>query len=416
MKRKLKKTTIDLYKSIVEFIESVGVADTKMIYEEMDKNSKRIGIDITSRKKALLEQFKFLLGSSTLEVTKDGKYNNYLNEVFSLKGNKEEIYKLLEEGKRNDSSSKKEEKGTKVYISSLKNILGIADHMISKRRNNMSYEEINSVIDRKSPCDSIYINSLNNTLKKCNLKGEFIIDNSDNNDGRKKGITLIGVTPVILRKDLIAEINLKSNGEEKIEMKDELEKAHPTTTIKEIFVENKDFKSGGYLIFALGGILNNLGKAMSIDGACRILRENFGISTDRKDLEEVVKKEPDLELVNFGSAIKLKDRESWARLKEYYDPRQFRKTVMARIGMSLSEVREFFPKSELISKISDNDGIYNIIYSESRSDWKNLVRLFRTFRGTDVILDNEVQKRLTLAVMSENILVCKHDIAYEIEQ
>ena len=182
-------------------------------------------------------------------------------------------------------------------------------------------------------------------------------------------------------KDLAKMLEDALNISGKVKMKPRIEK------MPESFIEKKDSKDASekvfkeseeefnkaYLIFALGGILTTSGVGrVDIDSLIKCLREQFGIIADKKDIKEVLKGVKEIETSDFGYSYSLKPS-NWESIKETYGPQNFHSHFIARIGMTKEEILEYLPDSkvELLSVISEREGIYKITYDSSMHTTKN---------------------------------------------
>lgn len=183
--------------------------------------------------------------------------------------------------------------------------------------------------------------------------------------------------------------------------------------------EKKDVdQDTGYLIYVIAGILKKHGKALDYDDLCKVLRDNFSISTTKVDLRKLASEVPEFDgTIRVNSAIMLKDlTNGWINISEKYDPKNTRLSVIARIGMSLDEVRKFIPETEVLSVISDTDAIYRLWYNRSIHSFKDLIRLYRTFRGTDAILSDDVLvERMEREIVILDSAGYANNLAYQIE-
>ena len=173
-----------------------------------------------------------------------------------------------------------------------------------------------------------------------------------------------------------------------------------------------------YTIYAIGGILKLHGKAVGYDVVCRDLSENFGIMLTKTDLRKLANEVPEFDgTISFNNAIKLTDLiKSWDSICEKYNPRDIKQTVIARINMSHAEVCKFIPETEVLSVISDTDAIYRITYDRSIRSFKDLIRLYRTFRGTDKILDNDsLVEKIEREIVILDSVGYSNKMAYQIE-
>lgn len=226
-------------------------------------------------------------------------------------------------------------------------------------------------------------------------------------------------------KDLAKMLEDALNISGKVKMKPRIEKMPESFIEKKdkdasekVFKESEEEFNKAYLIFALGGILTTSGVGrVEIDSLIKCLREQFGIITDKKDIKEVLKDVKEVETSDFGYSYSLKPS-NWESIRETYGPQNFHSHFIARIGMTKEEILEYLPDSkvELLSVISEREGIYKITYDRSMHTKKNLLRLYRTFRGEDMILDNmKLVNMLEREITIINGRIYRGDLRYGIE-
>ena len=75
-----------------------------------------------------------------------------------------------------------------------------------------------------------------------------------------------------------------------------------------------------------------------------------------------------------------------------------------RVGLSLEDVMQHIPECyvEVVSAVSTNDNIFKVTYDRSEVTLRRLVDLRRTFRGTDILLDEALEKRLCEIIKVQN--------------
>lgn len=168
-----------------------------------------------------------------------------------------------------------------------------------------------------------------------------------------------------------------------------------------------------YTIFAIAGIVKKFdGKTVDFVHIGESLRDNFNIDLSKTDIINIIK---DCASSYFNvnthcgiAGISLKADISWEDFCKEFSPRNYKKTVIARIGMTEEEVSRLMSnnKVRLLSRISENDAIYEITVDKSIHSLKEISNLYRTFRGTDQIFDEELVKKI------ENELVYSDSRAY----
>lgn len=143
------------------------------------------------------------------------------------------------------------------------------------------------------------------------------------------------------------------------------------------------------IIFIIAGLVCSASKAIDFEDICATLRKDFRIKVDRTELIKIIRQEPEFSTV-MGKALGFKDgSNSWERIVRKYNPCNEVLNVYARISITLDQLQSYFPEAEVCSKISEEDAIYKIVMDKSQHSYSKLIRLYRTFRGTDMIIGNE---------------------------
>lgn len=190
------------------------------------------------------------------------------------------------------------------------------------------------------------------------------------------------------------------------------------TTRKVTTPQKTDNKEKARLFFAIGGfIAYNDYKPVDIDTLCKILRDNFYITATRREILDVIKGEEDFESIQYGSKIGLKDKKfSWDNICDKYGPKNYEKQVVVRLTLPKKEIIEYFPKTEMLSKISENDAVYRITYEDTKHSLSKWVRIYRRFRGPDAIFDKSLEEQIKLEIQRIDEFLYKDDIVYNIEK
>lgn len=172
------------------------------------------------------------------------------------------------------------------------------------------------------------------------------------------------------------------------------------------------------LIYAIGGIvMKNNQKAIDINTLCSILNKDFGIVETKNEILEAIKEVEELESIQYGQRIGLKEGKfSWDDIKEKYGPQKRKKTVIARLTLPFEEIEKHFEDTKLLSKISENDAIYSITYEDSVHSIKTWAAMFRKFRGTDIVFDEVLTGKVEEEIERLDRIAYKGNLEYEIEE
>lgn len=434
-----------IYFNLVDFIGK-DVRGTLDVYKFLDNQAEKLGISqatmYTTRAK-LMARFERIV-KKWLDVAEDGKQGMIKKRLYSFKLTKGREYEdlnriksdiksftllhikgrssskignMIEEAKKGKKVVEKTERAVSIQPSVIEKITKVISKMGENQT--MSFVTIAEVLGIKYGFQKLMVDSWNKSLLRIKSPGYFKVFKSFKNskecliklEGANTS-TMLALLNQHYKKNTGKSIITGDNNNTNTQLKksvESMEKISPA--ISEIN------SADSYTLYAIGGILrSNDGKAINYVDLCKILREKFAINTCKAEIEKLVKNEKEIEIVSFGQSLKLLTVNSWKVLREKYSPFELEGHTLVRLGMSLEEVREYFPKTELVSKISDTDGIYKLVYSRSRSDWRTLIGLFRTFRGSDKLLDEVLEFRLKLEVESEKKIIEISDFAFQIEK
>ena len=188
----------------------------------------------------------------------------------------------------------------------------------------------------------------------------------------------------------------------------------------------KDIKSLpyniAYSVYAIAGIIKKNEQLVDFEKLSKSLRDNFNIDLSRAEIIELIKKYAseyfDVNTHCGITGVNLKNDISWEEFNEKFSPRNYTRTVIARVGMAEEEISRRLTnnKVRLLSKISENDAIYEITIDKSVHSLKEISNLYRTFRGTDQIFDEKlIEKIEDELVYSDSRAYNENYIAYSIE-
>lgn len=431
-----------IYFNLVDFIGR-DVKGTLDVYKFLDNQAEKFGVSqasMYSSRAKLVARFERIT-KKWLDVAEDGKQGMIKKRLYSFKLTKGREYEDLNRIKsdiksftllhtRGRSVSKISEmvseakKGRKIVekvdktVSIQPSVIEKITKVISKMGENqaMSFVTIAETLGIKYGFQKLMVDSWNKSLMRLKSPGYFKVFKSSKNS-KECLIKLEGASTSTMLA-LLNQYYKKSTGKFIITGDNNTQLKKSVENMEKMSPAISEINStDSYTLYAIGGILkSNNGKAINYVDLCKILREKFAINTCKAEVEKLVKTEKEIEIVSFGQSLRLLTANSWKVLREKYSPFNLEGHTFVRLGMSLEEVREYFPKTELVSKISDTDGIYKLVYSRSRSDWRTLIGLFRTFRGSDKLLDEVLEFRLKLEVESEKKTVEVNDFAFQIEK
>lgn len=404
---------VPLYEELVGTIFTLNKKGDKLLSNELNKiireGLKRKNItfcghsteDRIMRRIMLFFDGDLVLGS----VIKSGDKNRKIKEyVLSPKASMERVIETIRNYYEDSPTTKTimekksfHRKELLPRVSFIKTICKVLTKFKLSKKEILKYESIKiygnlSTVTKKTITDwKISLNKLGITLS------DDIIGNYGN-----RGIRIDNLDSILSK--LIEVINteysdkgLSSYVEEIKKVLNINNKVLVARTIKtpEIKVEGDDDFERAYLIFSIAGILKSsevegVRKRVEIDPLIKCLSQSFGISLIKKDLIGILKDVEEISSSNDHASFVLTDKNSWTKIIQKYSPKNFHKTFLLRIGMSLDELEQRLPKLEIedVSKISSNEGIYRIRYDRSLQTRRKLVNLYRSFRGKDKILDD----------------------------
>lgn len=398
----------------VKLVESVGkkVVPTTELYKIIKDTDKEFGYssNYDGRCTNVTAEFIQVLGDKLEVVVDNGTKapGRMIPRWFSIKGSVEEAKKDVilyfnkkeaERVRKMKSSETKHKGATKPFIKRFWKFL-IA---VKKEGTDIMTFQRMKELSGLSIFNNNTIEAWKASLKTVGIDFEFVVKSGGGNK-----VQLIGLNNTIIQT---AEVLEKAFPGETFDSKEVLGLGKmkrinpaPTSFTKIEVVEREKPKSEketeeAGIMFAVGGVIkSNGGTRVDIDVLVRCLRDAFKINTSKNEVTTVLKKREDLfDIIGFGQSVKLINNDaSWAEIKMKYGPQNFKKDFLVRLGMSLEEIKTRVPEMEveLISKISEFDGIYRIIYDYSAHHKKQLVRLYRTFRQNDKILDDKVLEDL----------------------
>lgn len=153
------------------------------------------------------------------------------------------------------------------------------------------------------------------------------------------------------------------------------------------------------------------------------LHEEFGIDVSASQIRSLVMTTSAFTVIKTGheSRIQLRinsndeGREAYEFLKLIISPVASKSSILARLSMTLEEVREYLPESTVESEITPNDNIFKLVFNSTKRDWIMLSILVMSRRGTDKFFDKGIIEFAKNKINSIHELLMKHDSDYRIE-
>lgn len=181
---------------------------------------------------------------------------------------------------------------------------------------------------------------------------------------------------------------------------------------------DKDHNLSKLLYSVAGIVVGNEYKSVEIDNICSNLDKKFDIKITKKEIISILKNYPEeFDLIEHGERIRLNNNSSsWEEIKKEHGPKNFTKEVLVRLTFEQGLIQRYFPSAKVISRISEHDAIYKITYSESISDLINWIDLYRKFRESDKILnDEELEQTINREIERINALSFSSSLRYKLE-
>ena len=442
MEKNFEKRNIEYFTKVVEKIglKVVPVSELYKIFSEVDKE---MGIEVKNIHRGPLMTNKLIevLGEKDLEIVVDEGSKNIGRQVprwFSLKVKDEKelnniksdiisYFKrravLLSESKKKPRTRKSGGKVvTEIRKPFLRSLWNLLLKIRKEKSDTISFQRMRELTGKPFTSQILEYWQKSSSL----ASGGVVIDVKVLGNRKDRKIKFINLNNTIFKMYELMRLNFPDETFTWVDDSGTVLKKIPTKpVIKKETEQNLERTTNeteeAYLIYAVGGIIKeNGGTRVYTDVLTTRLRTDFGINVVKRDVVEVLKKETKyFDLINYGESVKLRDENSWANIKKIYGPENYFKDFLARLGMSIEDVQKVVPdmKVELISKISENDGIYKITYDRTMHQRKELVRLFRTFRQNDKILnDTDLENDLQREIELIDARSYKDNIAYQIEK
>lgn len=185
---------------------------------------------------------------------------------------------------------------------------------------------------------------------------------------------------------------------------------HPVRKVTDISFDK------AYSIFVIAGLIKKYKRLITFDQLYKVMMKEFNISLIKSEVIELIKENAaeyfDINTHCGNIGINLKSDVNWEEFNSKFSPRNFTRTVIARIGMTMEEISKRMPNNsvKVLSKISDNDFIYELGMDRSIHSLREFSNLYRSFRGSDQIFDPELVKEI------ENAIIYSESRAYNVDE
>jgi len=176
---------------------------------------------------------------------------------------------------------------------------------------------------------------------------------------------------------------------------------------------DKDEKLITYRSFIIAGILLTENRPITDVEIIKAMNVSFNDRTfDRTSLQECIEKwggKLKLTQSPVGKVLVGSSRYDLLAILSNSNPRWIVDIVYARIGVSLETLRSMIGNSfnvSLVSKISEDDGIYKLEVNYSTESRAAFTRLYMSFRGNDTLINDDSKKissqlRIAIAQMTQ---------------
>lgn len=206
---------------------------------------------------------------------------------------------------------------------------------------------------------------------------------------------------------------------EKVERKEEEETpSYSENDFKTLSVVQKK------TLWHIAGVLMEYGnRPLDLMVIGKKLHDEFGIDVSASQIRSLAMTSKAFMILKTGPEAKIQirptgedqGRKSFEFLKETLSPVTSKSTTLARLRMTLEEVRKYLPESTVESEITPDDNIFRLVFNSTRRDTINLALLVMGKRGTDVFFDKGIEAFAKKRIESIDEMLTAHDSEYRIE-
>lgn len=211
------------------------------------------------------------------------------------------------------------------------------------------------------------------------------LDNVISGDWNKSISSIVFKSKDQIKRDLVT---LDSYIEEKYgERMGACDKFHLTKKVSS--PDKKEEDALMLVAFTTYKILSRTSGPVEIPSLLKTFRDRLGISKNRGEFLDIVKSLEGLTLSKDKTCVSLVPGFDIVAALDKYNLKRAKEVIFARIGLTPDRVDQLYPMASWVSKITDEDYIYKLIVDRSFECQEKLLKLYRTFRGTDCILGRE---------------------------
>lgn len=394
---------------MTRFIEGMngGILKTAEVYDLLTELDAEFGYSRKGWYSPVLREVVESLGDSvTVEydptTKRRGRGKSMLYCVDSAKALK--IINALED----TAATTKEEDVVKNDISDeeIRVIKPAVSHPVKKRRgvNGAAASNVASAgfmaLQRKKREEKEFIVNLYIALETAYDKNQYVVkldpremdillkkglDNVISGDWNKSISSIVFKSKDQIKRDLVT---LDSYIEEKYgERMGACAKFHLTKKVSS--PDKKEEDALMLVAFTTYKILSRTSGPVEIPSLLKTFRDRLEISKNRGEFLEIVRSLEGLTLSKDKTCVSLVPGFDIAAALDKYNPKRAKEVIFARIGLTPDRVDQLYPMASWVSKITDEDYIYKLIVDKSFECQEKLLKLYRTFRGTDCILGRE---------------------------
>lgn len=177
-------------------------------------------------------------------------------------------------------------------------------------------------------------------------------------------------------------------------------------------------------LWHIAGVLMEYGnRPLDIVVIGKRLHEEFRIVLSGAQIRSLIKITPAFLIFSSGAEVKIQlrqrdddgGREAFEFLKKTISPFTSKSNTLARLSMTLEEVKQYLPESTVESQITPSDNIFRIVFNSTKKDYLMLGLLVIGCRGTDKFFDKGIESFAKSKIKSIGDLLTTHDSEYRIE-
>lgn len=174
-----------------------------------------------------------------------------------------------------------------------------------------------------------------------------------------------------------------------------------------------------YLVYYIGGLCHKYRGPIEKATIGKYITETLYFDLSSVDFMRIIKKVPEFYIVRTDQERVGLNDDGWEKIQTQYNPEHQERKIYVRVGLAQEKVAEYMGADnvKLSSPITNSDNIYELKINRTRHSLHNLLRLYKTFRGTDMIFGEEDLKgELDREIINSEVAYRKADSLYQIEE